>query len=223
MPTWTAFAPAIRNSRTCSTVSMPPIPKIGTFGSALRTSQTIRTATGRIAGPESPPVVKPIFGSRVSTSIERPTSVLMSERTSAPPSTAAFAAVTMSVTFGESFTTSGRRVAGRTAATSALEGGRVVSEDHPPLHDVRAGDVQLDGGDARVVADPLDDGAVLRLRVAPDVREDGGAQSRAASGASRRGTPRRRRSGGRSRSASRRRSRRCAAAGSRGRGGATAP
>jgi hypothetical protein len=77
--------------------------------------------------------VKPIFGSRVSTSIERPTRVLMSERTSAPPSTAALAAVTMSVTFGESFTTSGRRVAGRTAATSAWRAAGSFPKTIPPF------------------------------------------------------------------------------------------
>ena len=85
----------------------PPIPKIGTFGNAVLTSHTMRRATGRIAGPERPPVVKPIFGSRRSRSIARPTSVLIRESASAPASTAARADATMSVTFGESLTMSG--------------------------------------------------------------------------------------------------------------------
>src|ERR1035441_7216064 len=133
VPIWTAFAPATRNSTACSTVSIPPIPKIGIFGRAVRAPPTMRSEVGGSGGPESPPVVKPIFGSRRSRSIARPTSVLMSESASAPASTAARADATMSVTFGESFTTSGWRVAERILFTRAASASGLFPKTMPPL------------------------------------------------------------------------------------------
>src|SRR5688572_31298564 len=91
---------------------------IGTSGRAWATWNTIRTASGLIAGPERPPVPKERRGRAVAGSIDIPTNVLTSERTSAPASRAARADSTRSGAFGESFTTRVRRVADRTRATS---------------------------------------------------------------------------------------------------------
>ncbi len=52
----TAVAPASMNSTTSSTVRTPPMPMIGTSGSAWCTWWIARTATGLIAGPDRPPV-----------------------------------------------------------------------------------------------------------------------------------------------------------------------
>ena len=74
---------------------------------AWATSQTIRTATGRTAGPDRPPVFIFSTGCRVFTSMRIPRRVLMSERASAPAPATARAISVMSVTLGESFTITG--------------------------------------------------------------------------------------------------------------------
>jgi len=117
VPTATAVAPAIRNSAASSPLAIPPIPMIGS-ATAWAACQTMRTATGRMAGPERPPVVLASFGRRVCTSMAIPTSVLMRESASAPASAAALAIARMSVTLGESLGMMGRRVASLAALTT---------------------------------------------------------------------------------------------------------
>ena len=65
----------------------PPMPRIGTSGRAACTCHTQRTATGRIAGPDSPPVTPASAGRIVSVSMTMPSSVLIIDRPSAPAST----------------------------------------------------------------------------------------------------------------------------------------
>src|SRR5262249_29509756 len=55
-PPGPAEPPAIRTSSPAETPATPPIPIRGTFGRARATWYTMRTASGRIAGPERPPV-----------------------------------------------------------------------------------------------------------------------------------------------------------------------
>ncbi len=83
------------------------MPRIGTSGSAWCTCHTQRTATGRIAGPDSPPVTPPSTGRIRSVSMARPSSVLMTDRPSAPALTHATAMEAMSVTSGESLANTG--------------------------------------------------------------------------------------------------------------------
>ena len=68
---------------------------------------------------------------------------------SAPAASAACATSAMSPVFGVSFTHSGNDVAARSARTTASVGGRPHRERLAVLLDVRAGDVGLDGRDAR--------------------------------------------------------------------------
>ena len=63
VPTWTADAPAIMNSSASRAVVIPPIPITGT-STSRQTCQTMRRATGLIAGPESPPVTLASTGRR---------------------------------------------------------------------------------------------------------------------------------------------------------------
>ena len=89
VPTDTALAPASRNSKASWPVRMPPMPEDRqASGSAACTCHTARTATGRIAGPDRPPVIPPSIGRMVSGSITIPSRVLiMRRRPSAPAST----------------------------------------------------------------------------------------------------------------------------------------
>ena len=80
---------------------------IGTSGSASRTCQTQRTATGRMAGPDSPPEWPARAGRSDTGSMTRPGSVLIIDSPSAPADTQAFATATMSVTSGDSFAYTG--------------------------------------------------------------------------------------------------------------------
>ena len=73
----------------------------------------------------------------------------MQESASAPASSEARANTVMSATLGESLGMTGRRVALRTAATTSWVILRVAAEGHPALLHVRAGDVDLEAGDAR--------------------------------------------------------------------------
>ena len=101
------------------------MPRIGTSGSAACTCQTQRTAIGRIAGPDNPPVTPPSTGRSVSVSMTSPSAVLISESPSAPAATTARATATMSVTSGESFAKTGtpgvedRRTECNTSAAAA--------------------------------------------------------------------------------------------------------
>ena len=107
VPTLTMDAPARMSSSASRPVRTPPMPMIGTSGSALRTCQMQRTATGRMAGPDRPPVTPASTGRMVSVSITIPSRVLIIERPSAPAPTHARAIVTMSVTSGDSFANTG--------------------------------------------------------------------------------------------------------------------
>ena len=85
----------------------PPTPISGAVGSrpsriAAVTCHSARTATGRTAGPESPPVTPASWGRSRSVSMTMPSSVLIMVSPSAPALSAAWAMVTMSVTSGVS-------------------------------------------------------------------------------------------------------------------------
>jgi hypothetical protein len=97
---------------------MPPMPITGIF-TARAACQAMRTATGRMAGPDKPPVPKARRGRRASTSTTRPSRVLMQDTASAPASSEARANTAMSATFGESLGMTGSRVAFRTAETTS--------------------------------------------------------------------------------------------------------
>ncbi len=106
VPTATAAAPAMMNSRASSADWIPPIPMTGML-TARQVCHTIRSATGFIAGPDSPPVLFATLNVLFFTSILMPVMVLISESASAPPASAAFAISVMSVTFGVSFMETG--------------------------------------------------------------------------------------------------------------------
>ena len=89
VPTRTADAPARTNWSASRPVRMPPMPRIGTSGSAACTCQTQRSATGRMAGPDRPPVTPPSTGRIVSGSITIPSRVLIIDSPSAPASVTA--------------------------------------------------------------------------------------------------------------------------------------
>src|SRR5260221_9051351 len=121
VPMLTMAAPASRSSRPSGPVITPPIPIIGPSGSASRTCQMQRTATGLIAGPDRPPVSPASTGRIVSVSIAMPSNVLIIDRPSAPADTHERAIATMSVTSGDSLANTGMsyRVRALTAAITA--------------------------------------------------------------------------------------------------------
>jgi hypothetical protein len=82
---------------------------IGIFGKAERTCHTHRTATGRIAGPDSPPVTPARVGRIVEVSMTMPSSVLIKDKPVAPALITESAISTMSVTSGESLAKIGVR------------------------------------------------------------------------------------------------------------------
>ena len=61
VPTATAVAPASMNSTASVAHEMPPMPSSGT-STALRTSHTMRSATGFTAGPDRPPTPRASCG-----------------------------------------------------------------------------------------------------------------------------------------------------------------
>ena len=79
----------------------------------------MRSATGKMAGPEKPPMVLAMTGLRVRRSIRMPSSVLMSVSPSAPPSSHALAMDTISVTLGLSFIYTGFVVTAFTALVTS--------------------------------------------------------------------------------------------------------
>ena len=105
-PTATADAPAIINSMASSAVAIPPMPMTG-IETACAACQTMRTATGLIAGPDRPPVLLASTNCRLSISIFAPVIVLIREIASAPPASAARAICVISVTLGVSFMITG--------------------------------------------------------------------------------------------------------------------
>ena len=86
----------------------------------------MRTATGKIAGPENPPIVLAITGRRRTGSMRMPSIVLMRHNPSAPARSHARAIATMSVTLGDSLMTTGLA-----RVTSAAASGDVPN-DIPP-------------------------------------------------------------------------------------------
>src|SRR5450631_733851 len=112
VPTWIALAPAATSCSASSPVRTPPTPMIGTAGRrpsimAARTCQMARTATGRMAGPDSPPVTPATWGSNRSVSMTIASRVLIMVSPSAPALTQARAISTMSVTSGLSLAKTG--------------------------------------------------------------------------------------------------------------------
>src|ERR1700727_1349672 len=92
----------------------------------------MRNAIGLIAGPLKPAVTLDMRGLRALASIAMPTKVLIREIASAPAFSADFAMAAMLVTFGESFTISGRRDAALQLATSSSSSARSVPNTMPP-------------------------------------------------------------------------------------------
>ena len=125
------------------------------------------------------------FGRRVSTSIAIARNVLTSETASAPASSAARANDATSVTFGVSFGMTGRRRHLAHRADDVVRAGQAAAERDAAFLDVRAGDVQLDRGDAfGIRQDPRDLDVLVERRPA-DVDEDDVAPARAVRAASR--------------------------------------
>ena len=142
--------------------------------SAARTCHTQRTATGRIAGPDRPPVTPPSAGAIVSVSMTMPSRVLISENPSAPASAQARAMCTMSVTSGDSLANTGcaGSAARRTAPMTRERRDRVAREDLAAALDIRAGDVDLERRHRRV-AGSLRAGVDELVGVPAGDRDDG--------------------------------------------------
>ena len=90
VPTCTAAAPAMIICRASSAERMPPTPITGMV-SARAAWNTCRTAIGRMAGPDRPPVTLASTGRRVRTSITMPVMVFITVTASAPARSAASA------------------------------------------------------------------------------------------------------------------------------------
>src|SRR6266487_1102774 len=114
-------APARMNSSASRPVRTPPIPIIGISGRASRTCQIHRTATGRIPGPDKPPVIPASTGRMVSGSIAIPSNVLIIARPSAPAATHERATVTISVTSGDSLANTGMSYLARPRTASMTD------------------------------------------------------------------------------------------------------
>ena len=126
------------------------------------------------------------FGRRVSTSMAIARNVLTSDTASAPASSAARANDATSVTFGVSFGNErqARDLAHR--ADDVVRAGQAAAELDAAFLDVRARDVQLDGGDAFGVRQDARDFGVfvdacvpqtLTITVAPRARSSGSFSS----------------------------------------------
>src|SRR5215469_15856209 len=133
VPTLTMEAPARISSSASWPVRTPPMPMIGTPGSASLTCQMQRTAIGLMAGPDSPPVSPARCGRIVSVSTTMPSRVLIIESPSAPADTHAFAMATMSVTSGDSFANTGRSYLAwpRTASMTDAESSGLAANMRP--------------------------------------------------------------------------------------------
>ena len=92
----------------------------------------MRTATGKIAGPEKPPIVLAITARRRTVSIRMPSIVLIRQMPSAPASSHARAIETMSVTLGESLMKTGFVVTALTARVTSAAASADVPNDMPP-------------------------------------------------------------------------------------------
>ena len=116
MPTCTAAAPTAMNSSASRPFMMPPEPMTG-MRTARAASQQRSSASGLIAGPESPPVARPSFERPASRSTAMPTKVLTAVSASAPPCSQASASSAIEVTSGGSLAMSALRVRGRSRAS----------------------------------------------------------------------------------------------------------
>ena len=97
---------------------MPPAPTTG-MPTAPASWYVSRTAIGRTAGPESPPVTLASAGRRRSRSITIPGIVFITVRASAPAASAARPMAATSATSGLSLATTGKVVTARTARTTS--------------------------------------------------------------------------------------------------------
>ena len=107
------------------------MPMSGIF-TAFATWYTIRTATGKIAGPEKPPILLAITGCLLRISIRMPSSVLMRDSPSAPASSAALAMDAMSVTLGLSLIYTGLDVTFFTSRVTSATFWQLVPNAMPP-------------------------------------------------------------------------------------------
>ena len=131
-PTSTAVAPASISSMTSSALITPPRPTMG-MRTASYTCQTMRTASGKSAGPDMPPVLLARSGFLALRSRRMPITVLMRLMPSAPASSQALAMSAMLVTLGESLTMTGFLTASLTArVTDAAALGSVPKLMPPP-------------------------------------------------------------------------------------------
>src|SRR5450830_105182 len=131
VPTCTAVAPAMMNSRASCQVAMPPMPTTGMW-TALATSQTMRRAMGLMHGPDRPAVTLSKTALRVWISIARALNVLTSETASAPACSQAIAIATMSSALGDSLTMSGLPHTRRTAPTTPAATSLLMPKAMPP-------------------------------------------------------------------------------------------
>ena len=134
------------NSTASSPVDMPPMPSTGTE-TALGTCHTMRRATGFTAGPNSRPPRAPASGGGCAASIghaEQRVDERDARRLRRPRRRVAISVI--SVTFGVSFTMSGRFVAARQSDTTFSTLGHMAAHGHAAGVHVRARDVHLVGG-----------------------------------------------------------------------------
>ena len=110
---------------------IPPRPTTGIF-TVFATCQTIRSAIGLMAGPESPPVMVESSGLRVLASTAIPSKVFITDKLSAPSASTARAISATSVTFGESFTINSFLYTFRTALTTSEASGQLTPKAIPP-------------------------------------------------------------------------------------------
>ena len=92
----------------------------------------MRRATGKMAGPEKPPVVLARTARRRRVSMRMPSIVLMRQMPSAPASSHARAIETMSVTLGLSLMKTGLVVTALTARVTSAAASGEVPNDMPP-------------------------------------------------------------------------------------------
>ncbi len=136
------------------------------------TCQTIRKATGLMAGPDSPPVMLASRGRRVSISIAMPVIVLIRESASAPPASA------LRGDHSDVRDVRGELHDDRFARAlphrpdDPFGGHRVDPEDHPARLHVRAGDVYLHGRHPFDPIQPLGQCGVLLDARSVDVGDD---------------------------------------------------
>mmetsp|Transcript_27773 Transcript_27773/g.41074 ORF Transcript_27773/g.41074 Transcript_27773/m.41074 type:complete len:266 (+) Transcript_27773:711-1508(+) len=111
--TCTALAPAMMNWSAVWAESQPPVARIGKPGNARAMAETSRRAIGLMALPLTPPYVVrcslPTLGQAVPSGVKciKPDTVLVAVTPVAPPSCAARAMWTISVTFGVSLAKTG--------------------------------------------------------------------------------------------------------------------